>query len=199
MPNFQLNSILASQLNKVLINSTELSIAGVSAAKANVMYLMDGNLACSALRVSVDCMYGDITTTAPFNFFVDLNLVHLASTDNAVVEAEINKFLNTMQIEWLSHAHVAESFLDEEYESLEQIYPNLSVIDFDIADFENVPFKVVESTDNMTSTAFGFVNETMYFFTDVLIPKVIFTTVRQFNSESNLEAFTHNAQLPVNI
>lgn len=194
---FQLNCILAKQLNKVVIDTVDLSIAGVSASQGLVSYLVDGNLACSALQLDIHCMFGDIATTAPFTLSEQLNLAHLTSSDIAVVEAEINKLLNRVQLGLIVNSHSIDSFLDEEYEQLDQLYPNLNIVSCDFGQFANSPFKAVQSTDETTSTTFGFINETMYFITDKVIPETIFKAVRQINADADLGAFSRNAVLPV--
>lgn len=196
MNNFQLNNILAKQLNKVVIDSVDLSIAGISASQGLVSYLVDGNLSCSAIQVDIYCMYGDIATNAPFTLSEQLDLSKLVSPNTDLVEAEINTFLNRVQLGLIVNSHLIDSFLDDEYDQLDQVYPNLNIVSCDFDQFANTPFKAVQSTDDTTSTVFGFINETMYFITDKVLPITIFEAVRQLNTQADLDAFSRNAVIP---
>lgn len=195
MNNFQLSNILAKKQNKVVLDSIDLSIAGISASHGLVSYLVDGNLSCSAIQVDIHCMYGDIATTAPFTLSEQLDLSKLVSPNTDLVEAEINSFLNRVQLGLIVNSHLIDSFLDEEYDQLDQVYPNLNIVSCDFDQFANTPFKTVQSTDDTTSV-FGFISETMYFITDKILPITIFEAVRQLNTQADLDAFSRNAVLP---
>lgn len=199
MEKINIKNLIAQGPHKIVFAERDMSVAGVSAAQAQLSFVVNENLDCDFIRMDLFCACNDLSTTAPFSFFAALNLGKIASADATTIEAEINKFLNSVQIALLFNSHSAQEFLDEEYEHLETIYPDFDITDMDsnIEKFADQPFKVVESVDNTTSTVFGFINETMYFVTDKVIPKDVFEVVEKINPLAELSAFSKNAQLPI--
>lgn len=199
MEKFNISTLLAQEPHKVIFAERDVSVAGVSAAQAQLSYVLSENVDCKHLRMDLFLAQGDLSTNAPFQFFVPLQLSNLATDDHAAIKGEINKFLNKVQITLLFNVHQADSFLDEEYEHLETIYPDFDIMDMEtnIEKFQDQPFKVIESVDTTTQTAFDLINETMYSMTDILIAKDLFQAVQKINPAAELSAFTQNAQLPI--